>query len=1554
MRRKIRRSYQKYYAIVLSTSLLFTSVGTSIPSGTFAAETTVSTSEATLPENETSTNTEETTPATSEDTSQMEQETTITETPQQDTITTTEKETNSAIEVETNSTTEGAVEDYQSYSPILITELSPNSKGSGTDYFEFIEIYNNSNLPLPLTNYSFVYQYTDGSRADLPFQVPAVTVEPQKTIVLWFNNGGKTLEEFNTNFGANLPRESVIDFTDAFPGFANGGNRAITIRSLEGKDMITASYLGTDNDNNGKDIAYKYPLSGTLMEKYSILASPTPGVIESQQVPIQPVEITEIPMDTKAPSIQHEPVQEATEFSTITITAEITDDLAVPNATLFYKNETMNTFSSISMIKEGESSLFTADIPELDVSSHMTYYMEASDGVNTVKTEEYRIEVNLTPVDYTMVPPLLVTEVLPDSTNVGSADGYEFIEIYNNSTSPVSLKDYKLNYRYYTNDPSSDVVWASVPDDVIIPAKETLVFWIISDQNGSKTVADFNQHFGTTLVENEDIVRIFSSGMANGSLRGLVMATNTGKEITVAYYNDESNVDDTYADKGIHYKYPNDKSTKMQKLTIESATPGNVRGIQVPVTTREYPVDSSSPVLENLTNVTTVSQKDDIEVIAKAADDREVKTVKIFYKIEGQDQFNEAIVKENYDDSFFHHTIYSPELIGKEYVDYYLFASDGTNDVTSETYRVQITNDLDQSTLRLNIKEDDILAGEQVLKATSASDGPENVKLLINETEVTTDLYSSLEHTAYLAFEANGLNTYFQNAVTMGEEILYLMDKDWLSAWKTFSVPITADQLQVGDNIITIRSGNKASPFELESAENRDDYDLRNVRLVLADGTVIKDPSHNDPARILKMNDGNPFVDFHFPITEEHARSKSYVWNTTTVPDGEHTITVADLDEEVSATVLVDNTAPTITTNIKEGKIYKGAFTIQAKAKDAGAGVEGIEALLDDEPIEIPYETASSKLMPGEHKLSITAKDSIGNSSTMIVHFSVVNENPAQPMDVSSFGETPVEGDPELKVKVTDPTDDKMDVSFYEGFQYDIADGSQVKGYSNVADVEPPNEPAPQGEEIFSENDISLVAEQDGKYLTKDSSEGFPYHRFDVTVDEKVDANDVVELFWTGNSLPGRKVSMYAWSHVTNKWELIDYKIAQEGDFTLKGNVVVDEFVHEQKINVLVQDEIPANPKEYDYTFVWMSDTQYYSESYPYIYEQQTKWIAERQDDMKIKYVFHTGDLVNISTDMTQWSRANEYMKVLDDNNVPYGVLAGNHDVDQVSTDYTNYYQNFGEDRFKNKPYYGGSYLNNRGHYDLISVGGNDYIMVYLGWGVTDEGIQWVNDVLKGHPDRKAILNFHEYLLATGTRHPLGEKLYNEIVVPNRNVMAVLSGHYHEAQTLIDEIDDNGDGTPDRKVYQMLADYQAGPEGGQGYMRLLHFDVDQNRVFVNTYSPYLNDYNFYNTDTYGNKDEFVMDLDLAAADKRVATDYFSVNIYTDNLIGEDRKVKSGGIAETTWKRLEENQTYSWYAVASDRYTGKTISPIWTFVKGKDKSNGGKGTEPGKGNGKPLK
>lgn len=1443
------------------------------------------------------------------------------------------------------------VEDFNSYPQLLVTELSPNSKGTGTDNYEYFELYNNTNQPLQVNNYIFVYRYTD-TGVEKTFQVPATTIKPQENLVFWFNNNNLTLSDFNNQFGTSLTNDQVVQFKDTFPGFANGGNRAIVLKDKDGKEVVSASYLDKETDNNGKVVEYTYPKSGTAMDKLHILANPNPGSILADQVPSTPVMLPDATPDHVKPVIEHAAITQAYVQYPIQVEAKVTDDKSVAGVTLYYKKENDSSFSSLQMnASVQEAGKYTAEIPSPDAETTIIYYIEASDGTNTVKTSEYNIAVSKPDVDFNKVPQFLVTEVVPDSTNTGGSDGYEFVEVYNNSDKDINFKDYKLQYRYGT-DVSSDVIWPSVPDDVVIKAQGTLVFWIINGSNDDKTVADFNQNYGTNLVENKDIVRVYSGGMANGSPRGLVVADNTKKEVTVSYYNDKEGVDDTQPDKGILYKYPVDGSRVSSKVSagVEKATPGHVEGYQVPSRPVHIEEDHVKPTIENLSSQTQVKETENIKLSADVKDDKGVKTVKVFYKTNTDSEYKSMIVQQNFNTILYDYIIYSPEFIAKNYVEYYFVASDGTNDVKSNTYKVNITTDRNTDSLRLNVKGNEVLRGNKIIKGTSADDQNDAVHLLIDNKEIAADTYHALENKAFFAYDVSNVNTFFKNGVTMGDEVLHIFD-DWMLEWQTITVPIDPNRLKVGDNVLTIRSGNKVSPFDLESKENRDDYSLRNVRLVLGDGTILTDPTYNNPEKVIAMNDAHPFVDFHFGITDTDAKSKAYNWDTTKVADGSHMITVKDSNEEKQIPVLVDNTAPVIVPSIEKGKQYKGQFVIDPTISDAIAGVDVTEITLDGKRVFAPYTTSSSQLAAGAHLLHIKATDKAGNVNELDVPFSVVDENPAKPQ--SSIPTGTLDGASTLRVNVSDPTNDDLNVSFYKAFQYKPSDTNSVKSYQNKADIEPPQSKAPAGEQPLIENDLSLVSAKDGKYLTTDSTTKFPYHRFDVTLDPSVDENDTVELEWKGKSLDGRKVTMYAWSYLENKWKPVTYKIAGSEDFTLKGNVNFAEYAKDHKVNVLVQDEIPASPvkspatpDDYDYTFVWMSDTQYYSASYPYIYDAETKWIVDNQDKYKIKYVFHTGDIVDDSTQQYQWDAANKSMKVLDDANVPYGVLAGNHDVGHKLEDYTEYYKNYGADRFQNKPYYGESYENNRGHYDLISADGNDYIMVYMGWGVDDAGIAWMNKVLAEHPDRKAILNFHEYLLASGTRSPIGDKIYNEVILKNPNVIAALSGHYHASETLVDDIDDNGDGSPDRKVYQILADYQAGPQGGEGYMRLLHINKATNKISVETYSPYMNDYNYYNTDQYPGKDEFTMDVDLQPKDKRVATDYFSVNVYTDSKIGSVDNVKSGTYAEVKWNGLTENNMYSWYAVATDHFTGKSISDIYTFTKGKDEVVTDPGTNTG--------
>lgn len=173
------------------------------------------------------------------------------------------------------------------------------------------------------------------------------------------------------------------------------------------------------------------------------------------------------------------------------------------------------------------------------------------------------------------------------------------------------------------------------------------------------------------------------------------------------------------------------------------------------------------------------------------------------------------------------------------------------------------------------------------------------------------------------------------------------------------------------------------------------------------------------------------------------------------------------------------------------------------------------------------------------------------------------------------------------------------------------------------------------------------------------------------------------------------------------------------------------------------------------------SDTQYYNEDYDgnpsqdvdgkYQYQLDIhNWVIANRERMNIQYMFHDGDIIDDEMLIPEWENADAAYKLLDDAGIPYGVLAGNHDVGHLSGDYGNYGAYFGESRFNQNPWYGESYENNRGHYDLITVDGIDFIMVYMGWGIGDQEIEWMNEVLARYPERKAILNFHEYLLASG------------------------------------------------------------------------------------------------------------------------------------------------------------------------------------------------------------
>jgi hypothetical protein len=77
--------------------------------------------------------------------------------------------------------------------------------------------------------------------------------------------------------------------------------------------------------------------------------------------------------------------------------------------------------------------------------------------------------------------------------------------------------------------------------------------------------------------------------------------------------------------------------------------------------------------------------------------------------------------------------------------------------------------------------------------------------------------------------------------------------------------------------------------------------------------------------------------------------------------------------------------------------------------------------------------------------------------------------------------------------------------------------------------------------------------------------------------------------------------------------------------------------------------------------------------------------------------------------------------------------------------------------------------------------------------------------------------------------------MWDKFVRLHPNISFVFSGHIlNDGKGWLVGTGDNRN-----KVYQMLANYQMLTNGGNGYLRLVEFDLSQQKVRVKTYSPYL-------------------------------------------------------------------------------------------------------------------
>ena len=120
-----------------------------------------------------------------------------------------------------------------------------------------------------------------------------------------------------------------------------------------------------------------------------------------------------------------------------------------------------------------------------------------------------------------------------------------------------------------------------------------------------------------------------------------------------------------------------------------------------------------------------------------------------------------------------------------------------------------------------------------------------------------------------------------------------------------------------------------------------------------------------------------------------------------------------------------------------------------------------------------------------------------------------------------------------------------------------------------------------------------------------------------------------------------------------------------------------------------------------------------------------------------------------------------------------------------------------------------------------------------------------------------------------------------------------------------------------------------------GYIRLMHFDNKNGKIFVRTYSPSLDDYNAKDEKDIGNEasiigeEEFIInykDLGIKPTKKQIETTDLEVNVYSNNIIGSISDVKSNDKIQYTWQYAPHG-IVGWYAEITDENGGLTRSKV---------------------------
>jgi hypothetical protein len=262
---------------------------------------------------------------------------------------------------------------------------------------------------------------------------------------------------------------------------------------------------------------------------------------------------------------------------------------------------------------------------------------------------------------------------------------------------------------------------------------------------------------------------------------------------------------------------------------------------------------------------------------------------------------------------------------------------------------------------------------------------------------------------------------------------------------------------------------------------------------------------------------------------------------------------------------------------------------------------------------------------------------------------------------------------------------------------------------------------------------------------------------------------------------------------------------------------------------------------------VWASSTRFVDRS---------KWLVAHKDDLDLRFVMHTGDVVNWDTDThDQYVVAEAALDPLEDAGIPYQLSIGNHDTMATGpgggardTKLTRVYQRTTTtfNSFWSAEDYGavaGAFEAGKvdNIFSTFSAEGADWLVLDLETWPRETVVDWAEQIIAGHPTANVIIQTHSFLNPSAdidgagqslTRWEYGDSspqyIYDRLVAPFSNVKVVTSGHVGLAASKVVTT------AKGNKVAYLL---QTMHSNTNNPTRLSQFDVAAGTIATKVYAP---------------------------------------------------------------------------------------------------------------------